>query len=137
MFCFFSMTTWGPLEASPGLLVISGWHITYSKSNSETICKKIYGFSSKISVRKNIFVIENSQNLEISMIIFENQKIRKSKNRKIKNVNNLRYENFEIFRFLKKIMIENFDFEKIFFRPEFFDENSYFFLQIVSEFDFE
>ena len=76
------MTTWGPLEASPGLLGISGWHITYSKSNSETICKKIYGFSSKISVRKNIFVIENSQNLEISMIIFENQKnpkIEKSK----------------------------------------------------------
>ena len=29
-------------------------------------------------------------------------KIRKSENRKIKNVNNLRYENFEIFRFLKK-----------------------------------
>ena len=83
-YVFFPMTTWGPLEASPGLLGISGWHITYSKSNSETICKKIYGFSSKISVRKNIFVIENPQN------------------RKIKNVNNLRYENFEIFRFLKK-----------------------------------
>ena len=82
MLCFFPMTTWGPLEASPGLLGISGWHITYSKSNSETICKKIYGFSSKISVRKNIFVIENSQNLEISMIIFENPKIRKSKNQK-------------------------------------------------------
>ena len=82
MWLFFNTTTWGPLEASPGLLGISGWHITYSKSNSETICKKIYGFSSKISVRKIIFVIENSQNLEISMIIFENPKIRKSKNQK-------------------------------------------------------
>ena len=29
-------------------------------------------------------------------------KSKKSENRKIKNVNNLRYENFEIFRFLKK-----------------------------------
>ena len=42
-----------------------------------------------------------------------------------------RFSDFE------KIMIENFDFEKIIFRPEFFDENPDFFLLIVSEFDFE
>ena len=28
--------------------VISDWRIIYAKSNSEAICKKIYGFSSKI-----------------------------------------------------------------------------------------
>ena len=119
------MITWGPLEASPGLLGISWWHITYSKSNYETICKKYMDFYQQFPFEK-IFLW--SKILKIWKFRWYFLKIRKSENRKIKNVKNLRYENFEIFRFLEKSWSKFLTSKKYIFDRNFWWKSIYFFI---------
>ena len=114
----------GPVVFARAVLDTPRWHIIYAKWNSETICKKKVGFSSKISGRKImskiIFEVENPRN-------FSKGESMKSWN--FKNLFSLipLWKNFGDFRSRKLFLT-------YVFRPEFFDENPTFFLQIVSEF---